>query len=79
MQMVEITHPASLSFYEGDSIVLPSNAGKYANNQEAELLGWAYTADNDFVFYKSGEPYNDYGYGSCTLYAVWNLGNVVYI
>ena len=71
--------PASLSFYEGDSIVLPSNAGKYANNQEAELLGWAYTADNNFVFYKPGEAYNDYGHGSCTLYAVWNLGNVVYI
>ena len=71
--------PASLSFYDGYSIVLPSNAGTYANDAEAELLGWAYTADNNFIFYKPGEAYNDYAHGSCTLYAVWDLGNLIYI
>ena len=73
------TPPASLSFYDGYSIVLPSSAGIYANDEEAELLGWAYTADNNFVYYKPGEAYSDYNYGSCTLYAVWDLGNLIYI
>ena len=71
--------PASLSFGEGGSIVLPTSAGTYGNNAEAELLGWAYTANNDYVYYKPGDIYNDYAHGTCTLYAVWNLGNVVYI
>ena len=71
--------PASLSFGEGGSIVLPTSAGTYGNNAEAELLGWAYTANNDYVYYKPGDIYNDYAHGTCTLYAVWDLGNVVYI